>query len=340
MFAAVQRSCSPKASSARRSRFLGSQGGAIEGRVNATSRILACTSFAALCGLFVACSSDANQLSPNDAGTKDSGLADATANTTDASTDGSVAVLSSEGTGGISCASTRTVSNRTVCVNTLGGSEFRFVEPATPATTPRDLVVYVHGDGARAFTSDGAIKALLPWSDAHEAITVAVLAPNGCAWWQKPTQTNCTEGATPDPDTAGVNADTLKSVLDSFRAHYNIRLARTFFYGASGGSIFLTDSFFRRFGNGYPGAYALNCGGTKPALAFAWDTKDAALRGGTKMFFTYGDKDFLKSDIEAAIPFFTNSGFPVDTRVIPNAEHCAFDGHGRAAEVFSAYLGE
>lgn len=289
-----------------------------------------------------ACSSETTVIYvKRDAGAKETGPTHTDAGTTPTA-DAAPPVATSGGQGGISCASTRTTAGRTVCVNSAGGSEFRFIEPTQAATSndPFDLVVYVHGDGARAYTSDGALKALLPWSDAHHALTLAVLAPNGCAWWQKPTQTNCTEGVTPDPDTAGVNADTLKTVLDSFRAHYNVRLARTFFYGASGGSIFLTDSFFRRFGDGYPGAYALNCGGTKPALAFAWDIKNATLRGGTKMFFTYGDLDFLKADIETAIPFFKTSGFPVDTKVIPGAEHCAFDAHGRAVEVFSAYLGE
>ncbi len=44
--------------------------------------------------------------------------------------------------------------------------------------------------------------------------------------------------------------------------------------------------------------------------------------------------DFLKPDIELAIPFFMTAGFPTDQKVIANAQHCAFDAHGRAVEVF------
>lgn len=243
----------------------------------------------------------------------------------------------SGGSGGIACASTRNASGRTVCVSSAGGSEFRFVAPPS-GTTSLGLLVYVHGDGARAYASDGALKALLPWADAHNAIAVAVLAPNACAWWQKPSQVNCSEGAAPDPDTTGVNADALKAVLDTFRARYDVVLDQTFFYGASGGSIFLTQSFLRRYGDAYPGAYALNCGGAKPTLPFTWDAGEASRRGSTKLFFTYGDKDFLKSEIEIAVPFFQATGFPIDTRIVPNAEHCAFDAHGRAVEVFDAYV--
>jgi predicted esterase len=243
------------------------------------------------------------------------------------------------GAGGIVCDSMRTVSGRPVCVANAMGSEFRFVQSANPVG-PQRLVVYVHGDGARAYESDGALKALLGWSDAHQALTVAVRAPNKCAWWQKASQTDCSDTAKPDPDGTGANADVLKAVLDALRARYDIALGPTFFYGSSGGSIFLSYSFLRRFGDLYPGAYALNCGASKPSAAFAWDTQDRALRDPTKLYFTYGDKDFLKPDIEKAIPFFQMAGFFVDQKVIPNADHCAFDGHGRAQEVFSAYLGQ
>lgn len=248
-------------------------------------------------------------------------------------------ISSSRGSGGIPCTSERKVDGRRVCVASAGGSEFRFVAPAEGAA-PSSLVVYVHGDGARAYASDSALRVLAPWAEAHHGLAVAVLSPNGCAWWQKASQTNCAEGAVPDPDSTGQNADALKAVLDTFRQRYDIVTSRAYFYGASGGSIFLTSSFLRRFGNLYPGAYALNCGGTAPGLAFAWNADDPTMRASTKLYFTYGDKDFLKSEIELAIPFFRSTGFRVDTQVIPNAEHCAFDAHGRAVSVFDAFVGE
>jgi hypothetical protein len=246
---------------------------------------------------------------------------------------------SSGGKGGLDCTSTRTLGDRKVCVSSAGGSEFRVIEPV-PGPGALRIAVYVHGDGARAYVNDGAMRALLPWADAHHALVVAVLAPNACAWWQKATQTDCSDAATPDPDGAGANADALKAVLDQVRSRHDVRLDASFFYGASGGSVFLSKSFLRRFGDAYPGAYALNCGGEKAELAFAWDANDAKARGATKLFFTYGDLDFLKPDIERAIPFYEGLGFPIDRQIIPGAEHCAFDAHGRAVAVFGAFLGE
>jgi hypothetical protein len=257
----------------------------------------------------------------------------------DGATDAAQVKPGTGGMGGIVCESTRTVSGRSVCVANAMGSEFRLVQSAKPVG-PQRLVVYVHGDGARAYENDGAIKALLPWSDAHQALTVAVRSPNKCAWWQKASQTDCSASAPSVPDAMGANADVLKAVLDLVRTRYDVALGPTFFYGSSGGSIFLSYSFLRRFGHVYPGAYALNCGASKPSAPFAWDTQDRMLRDPTKLYFTYGDMDFLKPDIEKAIPFFQMAGFSVDQKVIPNADHCAFDGHARAQEVFSAYLGE
>jgi hypothetical protein len=65
-----------------------------------------------------------------------------------------------------------------------------------------------------------------------------------------------------------------------------------------------------------------------------------AKRGPTRLYFTYGDLDFLRSDIEVAIPYFAGLGFPTDSVMLTATEHCAFDTNGRAQAVFSAALGE
>lgn len=247
---------------------------------------------------------------------------------------------SSQGSGGLSCTSQGSLpGDRTYCVASIGGSELKLAEPAGGAG-PLRVAVYVHGDGAAAYKSDSAMKALLPWADAHHALVLSVLSPNGCAWWQAPTQTDCSQGATSVADVEGVNADALRLVLEAVRAGYDVSNGPIFYYGSSGGSIFLTRSFLRRFGDRFPGAFALNCGGEKPNRDFAWDVSDPAKRSSTRLSYTYGDQDFLKSDIEAAIPYFEGLGFASESKVIPNAGHCEFNGHGRAVEVWQQYLGE
>jgi hypothetical protein len=250
------------------------------------------------------------------------------------------AIGSTNGRGGVTCSSRGTLAGgRSFCNTTFGGSEVKLAEPQG-GSGPFKVIAYLHGDGAAAHNSNSAMQALLPFADAHHALVISVLAPNKCAWWQTPTQTDCSGMATPVPDSNGVNADAFRAVLDGVRAAYDVTLGNAFYYGSSGGSVFLTLHFLRKFGDGYPAIYALNCGGEKPMKPIAWDTSNAALRAGTRLYFTYGDQDFLKGDIEVAIPFFSGLGFPTDTKVIAGADHCAFDGHGRAVEVFKAALGE
>lgn len=247
-----------------------------------------------------------------------------------------LARASSGGTGGLACASRgRLPGQRAYCLAAAGGAELKLAEPLG-GTGPLRLAIYVHGDGAGAYRSDSAMKALLPWADANHALFVSVLAPNRCSWWQRPTQTICREDAPPDSDVEGVNADALVAVIEAVRAAYDVVDGPLFYYGSSGGSVFLTRSFLRRFGDRYPGIFALNCGGEAAALPFAWPVGEAAARGKTRLVYTYGDRDYLAPTIEAAIPFFAGLGFPTELKVIAGAEHCAFDGHGRAAEVWTA----
>jgi hypothetical protein len=296
-------------------------------------RLARYASLTALC-LPIACSS-----SEPASAVPDAAIDPADAAVLDAGTDASIAT-SSKGTGGVTCDSQGDLgSGRTYCLGNEGGSEFKLLEPIA-ASGPLRLALYLHGDGAAAHTNDGAMKALLGWADAHHALFVSVLSPNRCAWWQAASQTDCSASAVQVADTPGANADALRAVIDKVRAGFDVSLAATFYYGSSGGSIFLSKSFLRRFGDRYPGVFALNCGGEKASLPLAWNTSDAALRGPTKLYFTYGDQDFLKPDIEKAIPFWSAQGFPTDTDVIAGAQHCAFDGHGRAREVWSAFLGE
>lgn len=299
----------------------------------------------ALFPLFVACSDaatapDATPIEEDASVAVDSAAPLDATTLPDASDAATPPVGSTKGKGGVTCSSQGSLGGgRTFCNTTFGGSEVKLAEPQG-GSGPFKVIAYLHGDGAAAHNSNSAMRALLPFADAHHAIVISVLAPNKCAWWQTPTQTDCSGSATPVPDTDGVNAEAFRAVLDGVRAGYDVTLGNAFYYGSSGGSVFLTLHFLRKFGDGYPAIYALNCGGEKPMKPIAWDTSSSALRAGTRLFFTYGDQDFLKGDIEAAIPFFSGLGFPTDTKVIPGADHCAFDGHGRAVEVFKTALGE
>lgn len=270
------------------------------------------------------------------------GAADTTDGAPDARDAGADAATptSTGGAGGVTCVSTGSLaSGRVYCAGVLGGSEFKLEVPPAP-TGPLRIVAFIHGDGAEDYLDNSAMEALVPWADAHGAAVLAVKSPNACAWWQHPSQTDCTPAAPFMPDLDGLNADALRAVLDGVRAGYDVTLGPAFYYGASGGSVFLTRSFLRRFGDRYPGYYALNCGGERSPKSFEWDVASAATRGPTRLYFTYGDLDFLRPDIEVAIPYFNGLGFPTDAVMVANAEHCAFDTNARSLAVFSAALGE
>lgn len=284
---------------------------------------------------------DVQDASNGDASSEsDSGLQADAGPQTDAAIDDASTAGSSQGSGGLDCSSEPSLGgDRSFCLASESGVEVKLAVPADFAsnTSPLRLGLYLHGDGAGAHRSNSAMRTLLPWIDEHHAIMVSVLAPNGCAWWLSP-EHDCASD-TEDRDVDGANARALDAVLQTIRSRYDIANDAMFYYGSSGGSVFLTSNFFPRFGDRYPGAMALNCGGEAPtASSFTWDVANAGQRGSTRMWFTYGSNDFLRTEIEASIGAHRGFGFDVQEKRIEGAGHCEFDGHGRAREVWTEFL--
>jgi len=242
---------------------------------------------------------------------------------------------SSGGKGGLTCARTEDVGGgHTACVVTVAGVELKVVPPLAGAGPVR-LGLYLHGDGAGAHKSGSALKAMVPWIEDKRGLGVSALAPNGCAWWQKPTH-DCAS-ATSEPDAAADNTRALAAALDAVEKAYDVRRDSARYYGSSGGSIFLTTQWLPLEGGKRPGVFALMCGGEVGAQPPAWDMGDAAARAKSPLAFTYGDQDFLASDIRKAIAGWGKLGFAVAEKVVPGAAHCAFDAHGEAMRVWRDY---
>lgn len=330
---------------------------------------LAC--FACTLFLVAACSSSSSER-PAASGTEDAGETDSGSLVPDAdlSTDSEVdsdtgtttdsGSTSSHGKGGLPCTSNGTVSvngeSYSYCVATVAGVEMKVVEPVAGAAAPLRLALYFHGDGAGPYSSGLAIKKHAPWTSSHGVLYVAARAPNACAWWLAPGYTTC-DGTTAVPDSAidreGENALAVSSVIQALRAGWDIADSPVLYGGSSGGSIFLAASFLPLYGDKYPGAYALSCGGDEPwAGKLAWDAANPSLLGATSLFFTYGDKDFVAPDVQQAIAFYKALGFPADEKVIAETvdagtSHCgniggsySYDQLGRVSEVWSSYVGE
>lgn len=269
--------------------------------------------------------------------------------------DGAVS-SSSKGSGGLACTSTGSVTvdgaSYSYCVAKVAGVELKIVEPAG-ASQPLHLALYFHGDGAGPYQSGLAIKKHAPWTSAHGVLYVAALAPNACSWWLRPSYTVC-DANTPVPDSAidrdGENAQAVQSVVKALRGGWDIADTPVLYGGSSGGSIFLAASFLPMHGDKHPGAYALSCGGDAPFQGqLGWDASNPSRLGATRLFFTYGDKDFVATDVQQAIAFYEPLGFPTDVKVIPETvaegdSQCgnvggsySYDQLGRVVEVWSDY---
>lgn len=264
----------------------------------------------------------------------------------DAGTDGGTTLSSSHGSGKLPCESTGTVVNGsttyTYCVVTIAGAELKIIEPQdTSPGTPLKLAIYLHGDGARAHDGNTAPRLQAPWTTTHRALYVSARAPNHCSWWTKPTLTTCLDDSPPeDRDLDGKNAEVFVQILTALRGGWDLLDEPILFGGSSGGSVFLTASFLPKYGDRYPGVFALSCGGEVPwSGSLSWDSTQPTLRGPTRLFYTYGDSDPYILDIQDSVSFFGTHFLPIEERIVPDTTHCAFDHIGRVTEVWNQATG-
>lgn len=283
-----------------------------------------------------------------DSGVQDGGAADAAQDASDAAvvTDAGIDVpvrpdagpSSSGGTGGLECERTGTVNSLSYCVVTIDGVELKIIEPED-TTGPMDLGIYLHGDGARAYEGDTALRIQAPWTRTRRTLYVAARAPNTCAWWLRPEYTACDgTGTEANIDREGENADALVSVIRALQAAYDLNYDPILFSGSSGGAVFLTGSFLPLYGNEFHGAFALGCGGFAPYTDFAWETTREN-QGSTYLYFTYGDVDVFRSDIEGGIEAYEALDFGLEVELREGGvAHCAFDHIGWVTETWESYV--
>jgi hypothetical protein len=221
---------------------------------------------------------------------------------------------------------------RRSCLTKVGSVELRIVTPLGGAG-PMRLGLHLHGDGAVAHLDNSALAAMIPWVDAQRGIGVSALAPNGCAWWLKPSYDCASDPSEPDVDAE--NVAPLAAALDAVMVAYDVRTDGLRYYGASGGSIFLTGEWLPLEGARYPGVFAIMCGGSAPR-PFAWDAGDAALRDRSTLAFTYGEADPLLSEIRRSIDALSGKMFAIRETILSGPGHCAFDTHAAAVAIWSA----
>lgn len=169
------------------------------------------------------------------------------------------------------------------------------------------LLVYVHEDGGtdyKDFFGQGVSLA-----EKNGLMNLMVLAPTeGHAWYR--------DGA--------ANAVFLDDLLTKeILSKPTVDQAKVIFVGAGGGAKFLSAQFFPSFASKYRGGAVLVCGGNTnwgKTFKVADHMQDYF-----PMVFSTAKNDFVYSQVEKAVAYYTGLGFKVNTLTPQYEGHCGTD---------------
>jgi hypothetical protein len=217
------------------------------------------------------------------------------------------------------------------CETTLEGMRVKFF-PLAKGDRPTHLAIYFHGDTANDFDAnyfDGIVewarpKKILVFAARSIAETSSPGEAPWVVWW----------GADA-AQTAGMGR-----IVQRFADGYGAPSENILYWGASGGSIYLTAKWLPAMGGKYPGVMVNNCGGSEPRIKAAWDYASATLRDKVAIYFNYGSSDFLAEDVDAAFTFFTTENFKAERLIHPGLDHCnlGIDIEGFTKKYFEKHL--
>lgn len=194
----------------------------------------------------------------------------------------------------------------------LGDMDVSFV---LPKDTPKQLAVYLHGDGGTS-KKLGAVYQQVDYCYKNGIIMVV---PTANKFKTRSSTGEQIPSWAKVQDTEGLSA-----ILDAFINQYNVPANTILFQTVSGGSHYYTNEFLHRSGDKYQGSAFIVCGGDVPSGDFLWDHKNKKdLVNKHHLHFDYGNKDFLVTRIELSIDFYTKEGFKVTKPDIVGDElHC------------------
>lgn len=220
-------------------------------------------------------------------------------------------------------------------VNVAGVEMKIYTPPASSLNSgPVRLGFYLHGDSAGDHNSPERYGSgeLVKWAQSKNMIIVLAKAPNGYTWW-----------ATDSSLRSGANyTANMTEAIKWMHSKYNIATKSTYFSGVSGGATFLSWRFIPSMGHIYPGAYALNCGGSAPSVANGFSVTPELLSR-LKVYFNYTSGDYLADPngfygnvIGGAVSAYRNLGLGPVVTVYGSGGHCGFSYAGATAEKWEA----
>jgi hypothetical protein len=218
---------------------------------------------------------------------------------------------------GITCTkSTVIAKTKKICETVVQGIKVKFVPLADGVKVSR-LAFYLHGDTAGDWKNPFVVSPIVEWAASKK---VLIVMPLSTAKYDDDPEGDQSYGAAQPED-----AEKLSKLVGEFVSAYKTPSDNLLYYGTSGGPWFMTSSFIPIVAGRYPGLFALSCGASTFWQKAQWSYKDATIRNKIKIFFNYGDKDFLLSGEEKSYAYYEKEGFVVSKKVYPGASHCDHD---------------
>lgn len=201
------------------------------------------------------------------------------------------------------------------CEGELEGVAIKWV-PLEGDVKPSRIALYLHGDTANDWREPFIAAQFVSWMKKNNVLMVLTRS------------TTKYDDDAPDEWSYGAaqpeDARKLEKAVQALITRYQTPSDNLLYFGLSGGPWFLSSSWIPLMGGKFPGLYALSCGGSQFWQKFAWDTK-GALKDKVKIFYNYGDKDFLAKAQDASVKHFQSLGLSASQKIHPGASHCSHD---------------
>lgn len=216
----------------------------------------------------------------------------------------------------IACTKSTMIRTTKVCETTVAGIQVKFFPLAEGVKASR-LALYLHGDTAGDWKNPFVAINFASWAVQNK---VLIVMPLSTAKYDDDPVGDQSYGAAQPAD-----AEKLATMVENFVGYFKTPRNNLLYSGVSGGPWFMASSYIPHIAGRFPGLFALSCGASTHWNKAKWDFTDAAVRSKIKIFFNYGDKDFLRPGNEKSFDYYQKAGFEVSRLVHPGAEHCAHD---------------
>lgn len=230
---------------------------------------------------------------------------------------------------GLECTKPSTYNKVKFCETTVEGVAIKFV-PLEGDIKPSGLAIYMHGDTAADWYKPFVVTPFVEWAKKKNVLLVLTRSTTR---YDGDAESEYSYGAAQPED-----ARKLEKALTKIIAAYKTPSDNLLYFGTSGGPWFMSYAWIPMMAGKFPGLFALSCGGSQAWQKFAWDNKDTKLTSKIKIFYNFGDQDFLAANQENSLKHFNAAGIVTTKKVYPGAKHCAHDVYNATVAFWEANM--